>query len=62
MYLNKMNTIHPLSWSCQSNLPLRSAMKNTNTPLDGAYLVDFGIDITYTVLCRAAQRCLNESR
>ena len=41
-----MNTINPLSWSCQPNLHLRSAMKNTNTPLDGAYLADFGIDIT----------------
>ena len=47
MYLNKMNTIYPLSWSCQSNLHLRSAMKNTNTPLDGAYLADFGIDIGF---------------
>ena len=27
------------------NLHLVSTMKNTNTPLDGAYLVDFGIDI-----------------
>ena len=27
MYSNKMDIIHPLSWSCQSNLHLRSAMK-----------------------------------
>ena len=46
MYLNKMKTIHSLSWSCQSDLYLRSAMENTNTPLDGAYLADFGMDIT----------------
>ena len=32
MYLNKMNTIHPLSWSCQSNLYLRSAMKTSTNP------------------------------
>ena len=38
--------IHALSWSCQSNLHLRSAMKNINTTLDGAYLADFGIDVT----------------
>ena len=37
--------IHPLSWSCQSNLHLRSTMKTPNTPLDGAYLADFSIDI-----------------
>ena len=48
MYLNIVDTIHPLFWSCQSNLHLRSAMKNTNTPLDGAYLVDFGIEVTIT--------------
>ena len=48
MYLNKMNTIHPLSWSCLSNLHLSYAMKNTNTPLDGAYLADFGIDFSET--------------
>ena len=36
-----MNTIHPLSWSWLSNLHLRSAMKKTNTQLDGAYLADF---------------------
>ena len=34
MYLNKMYTIHHLSWSCQSDLHLRSVMKNTNTSLD----------------------------
>ena len=45
MYLKKMNIIHLLSWSFQSNLHLRSTMKNLNTPLDGAYLADFGIDI-----------------
>ena len=33
-----------------SPLHLRSDMKNTNTPLDGTYLADFGIDITGTVL------------
>ena len=37
--------IHPLSWSCQSNLHLRSAIKNISQPLDGTYLADFGIDI-----------------
>ena len=37
--------IHPPSWSCQSNLHLSSSMKITNTPLDGAYLADIGIDI-----------------
>ena len=37
--------IHPLSWSYQSNLNLRSAIKNINKPLDGAYLADFGVDI-----------------
>ena len=42
----QMNIIHLLSWSCQWILHLRSAMKNTNTPLDGAYLADFGIDIS----------------
>ena len=47
-YLNKMNKTHPLSWSWQSNLHLRSAVKNTNTPLDGAYLADFGIDNNIT--------------
>ena len=31
---------------CQSNLHLRSAMKNISTPLDGAYLADFGIDLS----------------
>ena len=41
----KMNAIHPLSWSCQSNLHLRSAIKNISQPLDGTYLADFGIDI-----------------
>ena len=50
MYLNKKNTLNPLSWNCQSNLHLRFAMKNTNTPLDGAYLADFGIDITVSCM------------
>ena len=38
--------IHPLSWNCQSNLHLRSAMKTPT--LDGVYLADFIIDITST--------------
>ena len=39
--------IHPLSWSSQSNLRLRSAMKlkSTNAPLESPYLADFGIDV-----------------
>ena len=46
MYLNKMNEIHPLSWSCQSNLHLIFGLKNINKPLDGAYSADFGTGIT----------------
>ena len=48
MYLNKINTIHPLSWSCQSNshLSFQICHENIKKPLDGSYLADFGIDIT----------------
>ena len=55
MYSNKLNTIHPLPLSCQSNLHLRYAMKNTNKPLDGDYLVDFGIDVRSTATAQTKQ-------
>ena len=45
---NSSVQIHTLSWSCQSNLHLRPAMKNINTPLDGAYIAEFGIDFSET--------------
>ena len=41
--------IHPLSWSCHSNLHLISAMKtSTNHYLDA--LTDFGIDIRLNIM------------
>ena len=47
--VNLWTQIHPLSWSCQSNLHLRSDHENIKKPLDGAYLADFGIDINWDV-------------
>ena len=45
MYLNKMNTIYPLLVKFASQI----CHENTNTPLDGDYLADFGIDIRISV-------------
>ena len=45
MYLNKMNTIHPPILDLSVKFASQICCENTNTPLDGADLANFGIDI-----------------